>query len=455
MDGTSQKPRINLDLKLPELQPAEEKTSGTGMSRSQSSGQLTAMASPKPVYEGKRRFSGTVQSYEPEFPSPLMTRQSSNESGSTRSSPASTPMGRRQSIEPSGEWKKTQPSMLPPTPPKFVSLEVVVSLETPSITIEQPDQPLPEGWDARRRSSQISVESLGSESSRCTTPDFLKMQTMIARFQERRNSSCTATMPEMPVTMVRPVEEEPEDKKRMQFLASSFSQRRMSTPNVKTLPKLERKTTPPEQLAYLADLPTIAGIEDVLAYEGQGIPREHLVNLSQTCSIYRIVLSIRPFPETATQMALDGEESKPLRYKPKSSPWGGHTPYPPLKQKYGKLFNAPEPKLQKFQAYADEISHEAIPLTVTMERLKTLEKIKLPKSTISLVENLEEHPDGTSHLSIKTFCNSSALLLQGKERQARQDHNRNPGRRPVCTVQGFSQNTRLRSVFSLLIAGRC
>ena len=415
MDGARQKPRMFLDLKLPESQSIEEKSFGTGMTRSKSSGQLSQLAESPPVYKGKRRFSGTTQPYRPEFPSPLLTRQSSHDSSSTRSSPASTPIGRRQSIESTDGQSKFLPLMLSPIPPTPVRLDSPESFPTPSITIEEPDLPLPEGWDARRRSSQISIGSLGSEPPRCSTPDFLKMQSMLGRFHERRNSACAETLPKMPETIASPVEDESEDKKRMQFLASSFSQRRMSTPNVKTLPKLERKKTPPEQLAYLNDLPTIGGLEKVLAYDGQGIPKEHLVELAKACSLYRIVLSIRPFPETATQLALDDEESKPLRYKPKSSSTGGHTPYPPQKQKYGKLFDAPEEKLKKFQAYADEIEHESVQFKVTMKRLKELQKFMIPKSDIPLVEKLQEHQDGTITYESKPGPLHPAHLYRGKK----------------------------------------
>ena len=255
--------------------------------------------------------------------------------------------------------------------------------ETPAI--EQPKWSLPARYYSRRRSSQLSTDSLGNEPS----PHFLSIQSRFGPFQRGRSSSLIETTTKIPASSITPlVQRAPEDTGWNYSPGRALTRRRLSMP-VSPLPKLERQITPPELLKYMDELPAISGLEAVTSYPGQGIPKEHLTELAQTCRLYRLVIGIRPFSETATQLALDGAKSKALRYKQKSSSWGAQAPYLPANQKYGKLFDAPGDRLQKFQGYADEQVDEAVQLKQTAQHLKKLQTLKLPGSKVPLIEHLE------------------------------------------------------------------
>ncbi|WP_354008328.1 anthrax toxin-like adenylyl cyclase domain-containing protein [Endozoicomonas lisbonensis] len=247
--------------------------------------------------------------------------------------------------------------------------------------IEQPESPISAHYLRRQYSRQLSTDSRGTE----PTSYFLSIQSVFGPFRKRRSLSSIESTTRTPASTL--VQKEPEDKGWNVSSGRKIFRRCMSLPT--TPPKLKRKLTPPDLLKYINKLPVTGGLEAVLAYPGQGIPREHLTEFAETCSVNRLVIGIRPFPETATQLALDNARSKPLSHKQKSASWGVQAPFLTDNQEYGKLFDAPADKLQKFQGYADEWSDEAVQLRQTDQQLKRLQMLKLPGSDVPMIEQLE------------------------------------------------------------------
>ena len=272
--------------------------------------------------------------------------------------------------------------------------------------IEQPKWSSPDGYFSRRRSSQLSTDSQGSE----PTPHFLSIQSRFGSFRQYRSASLTETSSiTLPSTLTGSLVQ---GKEWGDLPGKKILQRSYSMP-VSSPPKLERQLTPPELLKYMDELPAIGGLDAVSSYPGQGIPEEHLNELAQTCRLFRLVIAIRPFPETATLPALDGAKSKALHYKLKSSTWGAQSPYLPANQKYSKLFDAPADKLHKFQGYADERADEAVQLKQTDQHLKNLQTLKLPGSDVPLIEHLKYLADNQINFQCRPLPEYEPFFYRG------------------------------------------
>ena len=283
----------------------------SGVRRTRSSGQLSSPASkadPEARYLGRRFSDDTTPR-----PSPLLVSISHGkpEEKAGRASPASIPLPKRSTEKTETRLKLLPPALSPilhsPVQP-LTSLEPPALMLPPAIQIEDIEEGLSVAphHTERRRSSQASEGVLSTDpSSRPESPDFLKMQSILSGFREKRRFSGTAvTLPRIPGRESGHLSGDiTPDKKLMLFLASDFSQRRSSTPAVVTAPPIKRNPTPPDDEEYLQDLPKTGGLADVLAHPQQGIPEEHLLALQQTVRVYDLVMSIRPFPREATEYA--------------------------------------------------------------------------------------------------------------------------------------------------------
>ena len=152
-----------------------------------------------------------------------------------------------------------------------------------------------------------------------------------------------------------------EDPKLIAFMKSKEScLRRASVSNVVHAPSEKKSAVTPKK-RYLV-MPSVIGLEKVVADPDQGIPAKHLMGLASCLKIYKGILGLRPFARIAMAYALSGKKSKGLGYKPKSSTWGPHAALLPLKQCYSKLHGRSESEIVKYQEYAHALREEAVPL---------------------------------------------------------------------------------------------
>lgn len=372
MEGSQPKPGIYPPQKTTESSVTENKAVARVIIRSMSSDYRLKVKETGAKFNGRRLHSGSrYWSHKQVMLNPQFT------ASLHRSSVDSTPPARPLELRLSAKATETQDTMLP-------SVLSPISSSPPdeyAPAIEQPKSPLPSHDLRRQYSRRLSTDSLKAE----LTSNFLSMQSIFGPFRKRRSLSSIEITARTPASTS--VQKEPEDEEGNVSPGRKPVRRRMSLPV--TPPKLERELTPPDLLKYISKLPVIGGLEAVLTYPGQGIPREHLVELAETCSVYQLIISIRPFPETATQLTLDNARSKPLSHKQKSASWGVQAPYLTDNQQYGKLFDAPADKLQKFQSYADERTDETVQLKQTDQHLKRLQILKLPGSNVPMIEQLE------------------------------------------------------------------
>ncbi|MCW7551308.1 CyaA/EF/ExoY family adenylyl cyclase toxin [Endozoicomonas gorgoniicola] len=367
MEGSQPKPGIYLPQKTTESSAPENKAVARAIIRSTSSDYVLSVKRTGAKFNGRRLHSASrYWSHKQVMLTPQFT------ASLNRSSDDSTSPARPLELRLSAKVTETRDTMLP-------------SVLSP-ISSSPPDEGVPAQYHSRQYSRELSSALPGAE----PTPHFLSIQSIFGPFRKRHSlPSIETTTRETTARTTRStlVQKEPEDRGWKVSPGRKIVQRRMSLPVA--LLKQERESAPPDLLKYISKLPVIGGLEAVLAYPGQGIPREHLVELAETCSVYHLVLGIRPFPETATQLALDNARSKPLSHKQKSASWGVQAPYLTDNQEYGKLFDAPAHKLKKFQKYADEWSDKAVQLRQADQQLKRLQMLKLPGSDVSMIEQLE------------------------------------------------------------------
>ena len=389
MERSGRKPAAFWDLSSPQTTELHSGIQATGISRSRSSDQISSLSRhSEPESDGAllpgHRLSGSTTTL-PLVSSPLLVSKAKGKATEPVTPPVSTPLA-KQGLA-TRITLKLPLSTIPHSP---LSTPAGAEELVPSIQIREVDD-TEDSELAARRSSQVTDSVQSTDSSRAASPDFLRMQSMLSQFREKRRFSATTdTTPRLSggATMHQSGSGTPDKKRMQQFLASNFSLRRRSTPAVVPQPETERKSTPPEDEEYLQDLPTICGLKAVLQYPNQGIPEQHLVDLQKTTKVFHMVMSIRPFPKVATAAVLAGCRSKGLEHKEKSTSWGPHVPYLPLQQKYSKLFNEPEEVIARFQAEADKMYGEAVLLKLSPERIEQLKQFTLPDSKVPLIQNV-------------------------------------------------------------------
>ncbi|MGI9280164.1 MAG: anthrax toxin-like adenylyl cyclase domain-containing protein [Endozoicomonas sp.] len=202
-----------------------------------------------------------------------------------------------------------------------------------------------------------------------------------------------------------------EDEEFQSFLKSPGSfLRRGSAP----APKVTRRSpTPPDAYNHRKDLPTICGFESVIAHPRQGIPAEHLISLALRLKSTKAIMGVRPFDRIATSMALSRKKSKSLPYKLKSSNWGPHAALMPLNQSLSKLAGSNKKDIAIFQAYADLLRREAVPLVITKDRLKELSELYFGRSDQAVLENMSWQDDGSVYFTARPEGFKDDYLYRG------------------------------------------